>query len=406
MSTIWQTVPLWSLVTVGREVVEPSDLGKQVVHYSIPVVDALGTGQMEASESIKSAKLLLRGGEVLISKLNPRKSRVLIVAKSDLPIVSSTEFVGLQTLPRLDARFLSSLLQSETVRQELDSQVQSVTRSHQRVSPEDITHLSVQIPPLDEQRRIADFLDGETARIEMLVQLRSRQIDLLAERCAAALNRQFQHHSYRPTRLKYLMAVKPRYGVLVPVFADEGVRFIRVNDLLDLPGRADTLARIPTELSSQYSRTVTQPGDILLSVVGTMGRATVVPPELSGANVARAVASLRTICGIPPELIATWMSTPDFHRQATEATASDTAQPTLGMEDLSNFQLSWPADMQNQTNLLNATTRIINCQKALGRVLQKQQKLLAERRQALITAAVTGQFDVSTASGRNVTDGV
>jgi type I restriction enzyme S subunit len=33
-------------------------------------------------------------------------------------------------------------------------------------------------------------------------------------------------------------------------------------------------------------------------------------------------------------------------------------------------------------------------------------ELLKERRQALITAAVTGQFDVSTASGRNVTDGV
>jgi type I restriction enzyme S subunit len=32
--------------------------------------------------------------------------------------------------------------------------------------------------------------------------------------------------------------------------------------------------------------------------------------------------------------------------------------------------------------------------------------LQAERRQALITAAVTGQFDVSTASGRNVIEGV
>jgi type I restriction enzyme S subunit len=38
--------------------------------------------------------------------------------------------------------------------------------------------------------------------------------------------------------------------------------------------------------------------------------------------------------------------------------------------------------------------------------LSRQRALIAERRQALITAAVTGQFDVSTASGRNVTDGV
>lgn len=40
------------------------------------------------------------------------------------------------------------------------------------------------------------------------------------------------------------------------------------------------------------------------------------------------------------------------------------------------------------------------------RRLNDQTQLLAERRQALITAAVTGQFDVFTASGRNVSDGV
>lgn len=52
---------------------------------------------------------------------------------------------------------------------------------------------------------------------------------------------------------------------------------------------------------------------------------------------------------------------------------------------------------------LAAETNIIDRVIATRR---RQTELLAERRQALITAAVTGQFDVSTASGRNVTDGV
>jgi type I restriction enzyme S subunit len=38
----------------------------------------------------------------------------------------------------------------------------------------------------------------------------------------------------------------------------------------------------------------------------------------------------------------------------------------------------------------------------LARLARQQIVLLRERRQALITAAVTGQFDVSTASGRGV----
>jgi type I restriction enzyme S subunit len=38
----------------------------------------------------------------------------------------------------------------------------------------------------------------------------------------------------------------------------------------------------------------------------------------------------------------------------------------------------------------------------IDRTMDRQHRLLAERRQALITAAVTGQFDVSSASGRGV----
>ncbi|MFF4517431.1 restriction endonuclease subunit S [Streptomyces mirabilis] len=274
------------------------------------------------------------------------------------------------------------------------------------VSERQVAALPVPLPPVEEQRHIADFLDAETARIDRLAQLRSRQADVLEERCRLALDQAFEKPTYQSTRLKYLLAVKPRYGVLVPQFSDTGVRFIRVNDLLDLSGRADSLARIPDELSAQYSRTITRPGDVLLSVVGTMGRSAIVPPQLAGANVARAVASLRPRQGVPPELVATWLTTPSFLRQASDATGSDTAQPTLGMEDLSNFRLSWPVDARDRVDLTHNASVIRQHQRELNRALQEQREVLAERRQALITAAVTGQFDISTASGRNVTDGV
>lgn len=42
----------------------------------------------------------------------------------------------------------------------------------------------------------------------------------------------------------------------------------------------------------------------------------------------------------------------------------------------------------------------------LREAVERSEALATERRRALITAAVTGQFDVSTASGRNVTEGV
>lgn len=40
----------------------------------------------------------------------------------------------------------------------LDARVQSVTRSHQRVDAHLILALPLLMPPLEEQRRVADFL--------------------------------------------------------------------------------------------------------------------------------------------------------------------------------------------------------------------------------------------------------
>lgn len=253
------------------------------------------------------------------------------------------------------------------------------------------------------QRQIADYLDAEVQRIDTVVRKRAEQSYLLQLRRAAALAKEFdQAASSEPTRLKYLMRNKPRYGVLVPEFVDDGVPFVRVNDLLDLQGRSATLVRIPETLSRQYARTRIQPNDILLSVVGTLGRAALVPAELEGANVARAVASLRVRHDVDPGLFVRWIETADFMRQAVDATGGDTAQPTLGMEDLANFKLRWPTEADEQRRLAQVVEEVAKHHDELAACYQKQTRLLAELRRTLITAAVTGQLDVTTARGVRV----
>ncbi|MGW7112374.1 restriction endonuclease subunit S [Streptomyces xanthophaeus] len=259
------------------------------------------------------------------------------------------------------------------------------------------------VPSREEQLRISGFLDAEIGRLDFIVQSRKRQLYILEQRRSAALAGIFKAPtSSLPTRLKYLMCNKPRYGVLVPEFVDDGVPFIRVNDLLDLEGRSDSLVRIPESLSQQYARTRVQVNDILLSVVGTLGRAALAPAELEGANVARAVASLRVRRDVDPGLFVRWIETADFMRQALDATGSDTAQPTLGMEDLANFKLRWPTDVHEQQRLAREVEEVAKYHDELAACYERQTGLLAERRRALITAAVTGQIDVTTARGVRV----
>ena len=106
----------------------------------------------------------------------------MITRQHELPIVASPEFIALRPSTGIVDRFLAYVLCSETTRLYLDARVQSVTRSHQRVTPKLVTHLKFECPPLDEQRRIADFLDAETARIDDLMSAQLRVLDLLEER--------------------------------------------------------------------------------------------------------------------------------------------------------------------------------------------------------------------------------
>jgi type I restriction enzyme S subunit len=266
---------------------------------------------------------------------------------------------------------------------------------------------SVEIPLclLDEQRRVADFLDREAAKIDQLIFLRLLQAKQLEEYETAWRSRLFlMSKSGSWTRVKHLLRTKPRYGVLVPEFADAGVPFIRVSNLSVLPS-LESLPKISEALSFYYPRTVTMLGDVLVCVVGgTIGKTAVVPKELVGANTARAVAVMRLKRVNVSSLFASWFGTAEFKQQAVLATGADSAQPTLGMEDLANFSIKWPTDSTEEKAMVEVANESQIRLAAARSALSSQVSLVAERQRALITAAVTGQIDVRTArTGGGVT---
>ncbi|WP_129848499.1 hypothetical protein [Streptomyces sp. SCA2-2] len=427
MNRSWKTLPLWSVATVRRELVEPTDLGEEVVHYSIPSVDATGTGQLEKSESIKSAKLRLSGGEVLISKLNPRKSRVISVAASSIPTVSSTEFVGLRAGSSLDSRYLTYLLQSDTVRQELDARVQSVTRSHQRVAPEDITHLNVAVAPLAEQRRIADFLDAETARIDGLAHLRCRQIDKIDERYNTAISElttpgissASERNEFWPWlpatvktgRLGYVARVQSGvtvHGARARTSSDSEFPYLRVANVqgerLDL-SEVKTIT-IPFDMAR---RSTLLPGDVVMTEANgnpdNLGRGAVWNGEIPHMVHQNHVFAIRVDRSrMIPEYLAVLLAA-SHGRRYFRFTAAQVGIATTSSSKVLDFPVP-VLSLSEQRVIVKRWGKARNEKDRTANLLTRQLGLLTERRQALITAAVTGQFDVSTASGRNVTDGV
>lgn len=412
MTSPWKTLPLWALVEESRQAVEPTELGDEVMLYSIPGVDATGTGQVEKSETIKSAKLLLHGGEVLVSKLNPRKSRVVHVRPSTLPIVSSTEFVGLRSGSMLDSAFLGYLLQSESVRQNLDARVQSVTRSHQRVDPSDITHLSVMVPGIAEQRRIVRFLDAETSRVGSIGEARDAQVRCLEElwesRLASWVDDLIARYGLLPLR-RVVGSIEQGWSPQCEDVIASPSEWAVLKTSAVSSGTFNPLEhkKLPDGVSPDLRYQVSD-GDILLTrgsgSSAHVGVSAVAHPEGRRLLLSDLLYRIRLVHDWSPEFIAYILRSQPIRGFMALLFRGQSGQTIkLRAGDIRSIDVpATPPHLQAQFAVKFAAERE-SIQSAITG-LRKTSGLLAERRAALITAAVTGQIDVSTAGGRGIED--
>lgn len=121
------------------------------------------------------------------------------------------------------------------------------------------------------------------------------------------------------------------YGVLVPgPDVDDGVPFVRAQDL-SLSGHAHRPNKtIAPEIEAPYARTRLKGGEILLCVVGSIGKLGIAPASWAGANIARAVARIAPVEEISSDYLLLSMQSDLIQNYFTEATRT-LAQPTLNV---------------------------------------------------------------------------
>ena len=110
--------------------------GIEYEHFSIPAYDAGRCPVVELGSGIKSNKTLVLKNAVLLSKLNPRISRVWMPAEAKgRPQVCSTEFLVFTPQPPANRSLLFALFSNQDFRALLKSMVTGTSKSHQRVPP-------------------------------------------------------------------------------------------------------------------------------------------------------------------------------------------------------------------------------------------------------------------------------
>ncbi|MGN6217273.1 MAG: restriction endonuclease subunit S [Solirubrobacterales bacterium] len=229
------------------------------------------------------ARRLGRPGDTAVSTVRTYLKAIAFVDEEHSDCVWSTGFAILSPGQELDPKFLYYVTRSTQFVSEIERR--SVGISYPAVNAEDLTDILCPVPPLEEQRRIADFLDREVSRLEALERSHHKAAMLARERTEETILRRVIPASaewapgcslndlslltsiegWKPIRLKFTVE-----GAVNGVWGDEATggpedtRCVRVADFDYSRGRvesAPTLRAVPGQIRQQKGL---RTGDLLL----------------------------------------------------------------------------------------------------------------------------------------------
>jgi len=147
-------------------------------------------------ESSGTAGRFVRG-DVLFGKLRPYLAKAFLAEREG---VCSTELLVLRPTPEIDGRYLRYFLLCPHVISVIDSSTFGAKMP--RANWDFIGGLRVPIPEIALQHRIADYLDAETAEIDALIAEKDRMLRLLDEKRAALVTHIVTHGRVPQSKLK------------------------------------------------------------------------------------------------------------------------------------------------------------------------------------------------------------
>jgi type I restriction enzyme, S subunit len=307
-------------------------------------------------------------------------------------------------------RFIAHFLSSQAARLVVDSEVRGATRS--RINLSGVGRIPVPVPPLTEQRAIADFLDRKTAAIDALIEKKERLIQLNSEQFRA-LRRRATTLGIRevPTARSNVPWLGPvpahwrviRLGRLVRFVAGAGFPpgfqglldgefpFFKVGDMAS-PGNEREMRVAENHVSRSTARAlgakVCPAGAVVSAKVGAAlrlnRRRLLSRPSLIDNNM---IAMAPT--EIESSYLLHYLSEIDFGEWANPGPV-----PSINQGDLREIpvpvpprdeQIAIAAHLDGISDLTRASET--RCRESVERV--------REYRQVLITAAVTGQLDLT-----------
>jgi type I restriction enzyme, S subunit len=382
-----ELIALGDIVSIARGTINPNlSSGERFIYYSIPGYDATGGALETLGKEIQSNKTLLENDCVLISKLNPRIPRVCHACISERGrTICSTEFIPL--VPRHESvalEYLTHYLRSPVFQERFQAAAGGSTNSHSRVTAGEILDWEVFIPPLPEQKKIAEILSG-IGRQSTLYQ---QKIDAVISEKKALLNSLFRTPFEGNALLQELCEEDICYGVLQ--YNEAGEATIPVIQIRNLePLNLTNTKMIPLSLDQKYSRSRVIANDLLVSVKGSVGKIAVIPKGFSG-NISRDIARVRTRTSVVlPHFLKHWFAS-DPGCDALSRIEVGTTRAELSIGKMRTLRISYPS-LEKQEEICRIANSLDETLSSLSKQVEKYDLL----KQAIGSDLLSGRKRVS-----------
>jgi len=299
---------------------------------------------------------------------------------------------------------------------------------------ENFKNIYVPLPPHEEQKTIAQFLDYKIEQIEQYIRNKQRLIELLNEQKIAIINRAVtkginpeltriflekdlidvnsescQLISIRNLRRMGILEIQDgNHGELHPTstdYVEEGIPFLMANDIRNGQVNLKSCTFITKEKADKLRIGFSKPKDILLTHKGTVGETAIVPDNIGFPYIMLTpqVTYYRVLTkAINPIFLCYCFQSSFFQEQLKIIGSKQSTRAFVGIVAQRDLIIILPAKKEQDKicNFLDNETFKIN--QVIAQV-EKEIELIQEYRTTLISDAVTGKIDVRSTSAIETT---
>jgi type I restriction enzyme S subunit len=385
----------------------------------IPYADKGDVGNKKP-EDLTKCKLVF-AGDLVINSMNYGIGSYGL--SSYTGICSPVYIVLTPKLERVEERFAFRILENKAFQGFAQSHGNGILEHRAAINWDILKRIGVPLPPVPEQLAILQLLDRETAKIDALVAEQEKLIALLQEKRQAVISHavtkgldpnvpmkdsgvewlgEVPGH-WECIRLKQLVieSVAGPYGASLTkaMYSTDGYRVYGQQQVI-----ADDFSVgdyfISEEKYEEMRRYTVCEGDVLVSVMGTVGKVAVVPADAPPGIINPRLVRYR--CGdlIQPRYLQSVLMC-QTHQRHLALESNGTTMDGLNMVTLGRVPIPTPP-VDEQAKILQYLKEQAQKFDPLINEAHTAITLLQERRTALISAAVTGQIDVRGIASREV----